>query len=135
MKFNIKAAVGTIEVNGLVLKDIKVEVGGEYSVGELKGCYELARKVIKELPQTLEDLAAGALEFDKLDKMFDSLVTEDSIIRKQREDLARAKGESYSEPSSRYKEHSLKDRPEDKEDSKKDISELFQDILNICIKS
>lgn len=66
MKFEIR--LGNINIQGIELKN--VELKANYSLNDCIGAYELARRVIKELPETLEDLKAGALKFDEIDKEF-----------------------------------------------------------------
>ena len=77
MKFEIK--LGNINIQGIELKN--VELKANYSLNDCIGVYELARRVIKELPETLEDLKAGALKFNEIDKEFDD------IHKKEMEDL------------------------------------------------
>lgn len=66
MKFEIR--LGNINIQGIELKN--VELKANYSLNDCIGVYELARRVIKELPETLEDLKAGVLKFNEIDKEF-----------------------------------------------------------------
>jgi hypothetical protein len=76
-----------VEVNimklGFTLRDIKVgekatigevSINVQYSAEELVSEYTLFKQALKELPEIVADLGAGALAFDKMDKAFDGLL-------------------------------------------------------------
>lgn len=92
MKMNFK--LGNVEIEGKV-KVSDIEIGIQYAPGELKGEYELFKTVLRELPQTLKDVAEGAKTFEKLDKDLNHLydinadshteVTEEEVFGKKAE--------------------------------------------------
>lgn len=67
---------------GFTLKDIKVgdkatvgeiTVNMQYDAKELVEEYGLIRKIIREIPETVADLGAGAVAFEQMDKAFDGM--------------------------------------------------------------
>ena len=67
---------------GLTLKDTtigekakigEITINVQYTAEEIVGEYALVREVLKELPEIVADLGAGAMAFDKMDKAFDDL--------------------------------------------------------------
>lgn len=72
MKLGFK--LGNIEY-----KDVKfsnVEVNVQYSAEELVTEFNLVKRIIKEIPEIVADLATGALAFGEVDKVFSKYVTE-----------------------------------------------------------
>lgn len=77
MKMNFK--LGNIEIEGKT-KISDIEIGIQYAPGELKGEYELFKTIMRELPQTLKDVAEGAKTFEKLDKELSDIYEDDIKI-------------------------------------------------------
>ena len=70
MKLNFK--IGNITVGESKLEN--VEVGVQYTAEELVNEYDLIKKVLKELPATINDLKAGAIAFNQADKEITDII-------------------------------------------------------------
>ena len=70
MKLNFK--IGNITVGESKLENI--EVGVQYTAEELVNEYDLVKKVLKELPETINDLKAGAIAFSQADKEITDII-------------------------------------------------------------
>lgn len=66
MKTNLKFNLGGIKVQGVEVRDINVEVGAEYSIGEVRGCLKIAKDVVKGLPEVLVDLKKAYDKFEEV---------------------------------------------------------------------
>lgn len=54
-----------------------VEVESKYKLDEVQGIYALVKTAIKEIPEMLEDVKAGALKFREIEKEFEELYEEE----------------------------------------------------------
>lgn len=77
MKLGLKLGKIVIEELGIKLEGIELNV--EYGIGEAKGAYSLGKKMLEEVPETLEQLKAGALKFREIDKEFDEIIEQEII--------------------------------------------------------
>lgn len=62
------------KLSNVQLGDIKignVEVESKYKLDEVQGIYTLVKTAIKEIPEMLEDMKAGALKFREIEKEFE----------------------------------------------------------------
>lgn len=67
---------------GFTFKDIKVgdkanigeiNIQVQYAPGEMVGEYELFKRALKEIPEIVGDLGAGAIAFDEMDEAMNTL--------------------------------------------------------------
>ena len=64
MKYNVK--LSNVELGGIKIGGLEVQT--EVSVGELFGMKNLAKEVIKELPEIIKDVKASADLMDKFEQ-------------------------------------------------------------------
>lgn len=69
-----------LKLSDIQLGEVKVgniEIEAKYKLEEVVGIYDLFKKAIKEMPETLEDVAKTASKFMDLEKEFEVRARED----------------------------------------------------------
>ena len=76
MKMNFK--LGEIKLGDLIINNAEFSV--ECSVKEMADTYELTKKMIKEAPELLNDIAQAVKVMDRLDDEFNKKKEEEKLI-------------------------------------------------------